>query len=179
MSRHKVIELIQNNETTAATSMLANDCALSESAASAIVRAYIGGDKTTLNRAYIGIGSAASCSSEINHQSDVDKYSQNNSERGTNLERKLICPCCHSSNVKTSRVLVHRGDKVKAALGITAAVGAAALTATAAPVVAPVVAVLGMSGVHHLIHHGAETAAEAGKDKYRDCYVCNDCGHEW
>jgi len=89
------------------------------------------------------------------------------------------CPCCHSSNVKTSRVVTQRGDKAKAALGIGATLGAALLVSTAAPVVAPFVAVFGMSGVHHLLHHGAEKAAELGKDKYKERHVCNDCGHEW
>ncbi len=95
------------------------------------------------------------------------------------MANKVTCPNCHSSNVTTKKELIKSGNKVKAALGITAAVGAALLTATAAPVVAPIVAIIGAKGVERLCHVGAHRAAEAGKDEYVIIHVCKDCGHRF
>ena len=95
------------------------------------------------------------------------------------MAKKVTCPHCLSSNVITEKELIKSGNKVKAALGITAALGAAVLTATAAPVVAPVVPITGAKGVERLCHHGAHRAAEAGKDEYRITHVCKDCGHRF
>ena len=89
------------------------------------------------------------------------------------------CPRCQSSNVTTTRVKVKSGEKVKAVLGVTAALGVAALTATAAPILAPVTAILGVKGVEHLCHIGAERAMEAGQDKYVSSHICKKCGHRW
>lgn len=95
------------------------------------------------------------------------------------MAKKVTCPYCHSTNLTTKKEITKKGDKVKAALGITAALGAAALTATAAPVVAPVVAIIGAKGVERLCHVGAHRAAEAGKDEYVIIHVCKDCGHRF
>jgi hypothetical protein len=89
------------------------------------------------------------------------------------------CPYCHSSNVTTTRVKTKSGDKVKAALGVTAALGAAALAATAAPVLAPIVAIFGAKGVERICHAGAHRAMEAGKDEWHTSHVCKNCGHKW
>ena len=89
------------------------------------------------------------------------------------------CPHCHSANVITKTEKVRSGNTVKAALGITAAVGAALLTATAAPVAAPFVALFGAKGVEHMCHIAGHRAAEAGKDEYRTYHVCKNCGCEF
>ena len=95
------------------------------------------------------------------------------------MTKQTTCPYCHSTNVTIKKKKIKSGDKVTEVLGITAALGVAALTALAAPVVAPFVAVLGVSGVEKLCHVGAHRAAEAGKDEYIITHVCNDCGHEF
>ena len=89
------------------------------------------------------------------------------------------CPVCKSFSIQTQKVLLKKGDKATAVLGVTAAVGVAALTAMAAPVVAPVVAVLGAKGVERVCHHTAHRAAEAGVSKYRITHTCKNCGHKW
>lgn len=89
------------------------------------------------------------------------------------------CPQCHSTNITATTVKTKSGNKVGAALGVTAVLGAAVLTATAAPVIAPVVAVLGAKGVERLIHLGGHRAIELGKDEYRTIYTCNNCGHRF
>ena len=92
---------------------------------------------------------------------------------------QCVCPHCHSSNVTTSRIQTKKGDTVKAAVGVTAALGVAALTALASPVVAPVVAVLGVKGVERACHIGAHRAAEEAKGKWRVIHTCKNCGHSW
>ncbi len=92
------------------------------------------------------------------------------------LNNKITCPHCHSTNVTTEKVLIKKGNKAKAALGITAALGVAALSAMASPVVAPVVAIIGVKGVERLCHIGAHRSAEMGEDKYCITHVCKKCG---
>ena len=54
MSKERVINLIAQNDTMTAAAVLADDMGLEYNVASKLVQAYARGDKSSLNRAYIG-----------------------------------------------------------------------------------------------------------------------------
>lgn len=55
MSKERVIRLINQNDTMTAAAVLADDLGLDYNVSSKIVQAYARGDKSSLNRAYIGV----------------------------------------------------------------------------------------------------------------------------
>lgn len=73
MSKERVIHLISQNETMTAAAVLADDLGLNYNVASRIVQSFVHGDKSSLNRAYIGDDSSRE---QIGSQMDSNK--QNN-----------------------------------------------------------------------------------------------------